>query len=162
PVMTTVRGSRMAGPTISIILHRVHRRTSIRLSGHPAVPVPLEIWAGLPLPLIESLRIVDLGFRKRIGAGDGGRELRRTDGGETGTVNEIGEVQYAGHHQERGDGRARTEPPKPLGELLGLSASRVVPIAEDARGNHHDGDKRRLPDQRELEGRSGEERAPRY
>src|SRR5262245_40780954 len=163
PVMTTLRGSRIVvGPAVSIRLDRVHGRTSVRLSGHPAVPVPLEIRTGLPLSLEESLGVVDPGFWIRPGAGDGGRELRRTDGGEAGAIHEVGEVQDDGHHQEGGERRARSEPTQPLGQLLGLRASRVVPMAEDACGNHHDGDERGLPDERELEGRSGENRAPRY
>src|SRR5262245_3280366 len=163
PVMTTLRGSRtIGGPTVSIRLHRVHGRTSIRLRGHPAVPVPLEIRTGLPLFLIESLRVVDLGFWIRPRAGDGGRQFRRTDGAEAGTINEVGEVQYDSHHQERGEGGPGAEPRQPPRELLGLRASRIVPIAEDAGGNHHYGDQRGLPDERELEGRSSENRAPRY
>src|SRR5262245_32933220 len=108
--MTTLRGSRTGvGPTISIRLHRVHGRTSVRLSGHPAVPVPLEIRARLPLSLKETLRVVDLGFWIGPRAGDGGRKLRRADGGEAGTIKEVGEVQDAGHHEERGEGGAGTE-----------------------------------------------------
>src|SRR5262249_12121644 len=85
PVVTTLRGSRIVvGLTGSVRLHGVHGRTSVRLSGHPAVPVPFEIWAGLSLSLEESLRVVDLGFGKRPGAGDGGGQLRGADGGEAG------------------------------------------------------------------------------
>src|SRR5262249_23452694 len=161
PVMTTLRGSRaIVAPAVSIRLDRVHGRTSVRLPGHPAVPVPLEIWTGLALSLVEPLGIVDLGFRIRPGTGDGGRELRRTDGSEAGAIHEIGDVQDAGHHHERGEGGAGAEQRQPLGQLLGLRAARVVPIAEDACGNHHHGDQRGLPDERKLEGRSGKNRAP--
>src|SRR5206468_1340639 len=162
PVMTTLRTSCTAGPTIPIFLHRVRARAPVRLSAHPGVPVALEEWAGLPLSLIESVRVVDLGFGKRIRAGDGCCELRRADRGEAGAVHEIGDVQDGEHHQERAECRAVGEPTKSLDQLLGLCASRVVPIAEDACGNHHHRDERGLPDQRELEGRSGIERAPRY
>src|SRR5262245_65639727 len=100
--MTTLRGSPIVvGPTRSIRLPRVHGRTSLRLSGHPAVPVSFEKWAGLSLSLEESLRIVDFGFRIRPGAGDGGRQLRGADGPEAGSVYEVRDVQDAGHHQER-------------------------------------------------------------
>src|SRR5262249_35540600 len=102
PVMTTLRGSRIvAGLTGSVHLHRVHGRTSARLSGHPAVPVPLEVWAHLPLSFVEPLGIVDLGFGIRPGTGHGGRELRCTDGSEAGAIHEVGDVQDTGHHQER-------------------------------------------------------------
>src|SRR6476619_81128 len=121
--MTTLRGSPIAGgPTVSIRLHGVDGRTSVPLSGHPAVPVPLEIRAWLSLSLVESLRVVDLGFWKRRGAGDGGRELRRADRRETGAVHEIGDVQDGSHHEERGEGGAGAEPAQPLSELLGLRA----------------------------------------
>src|SRR5262245_26528449 len=110
PVMTTLRGSRIVvGPAVSIRLHRIHGRASVRLRGHPAVPVPFEEWAGLTLSLEESLGVVDPGFWIRPGAGDGGRKLRRTDGAEAGTVDEVRGVQDDGHHHERGEGRAVTE-----------------------------------------------------
>src|SRR5262245_8525920 len=132
PVMTTLRGSRIVvGPAGSISLHRIHGRTSVRLSGHPAVPVPLEERTGLPLSLEESLGVVDLGFWIRPRAGDGGRQLRRADGGEAGTVYEVLHVQDAGHHQERGESRAGAKPAQPLSQLLGLGSSGVVPVAED-------------------------------
>src|SRR5262249_5403423 len=127
--MTTLRSSpAIVGPAVSIRLDRVHGRPSIGLSGHPAVPVPLEIWTGLHLSLEESLRVVDRGFWIRPGASDGGREFRRADGGEAGAIKKIGDVQYAGHHQERGEGGAGAEQTQPLGELLGLRSSRVVPV----------------------------------
>src|SRR5262249_58964858 len=109
PVMTTLRGSRI-GPAGSIVLHRIHGWTSVRLSGHPAVPVALGIWARMSFSLEKSLRVVDFGFRIRPGTGDGGRELRRTDGGEAGAVHEIRDVQDAGHYHDRADRRAGTEP----------------------------------------------------
>src|SRR4029453_14428320 len=138
PVMTTLRGSGIAvGPTVSIRLDRVVGRTSVRLRGHPPVPVPLEIWTGLPLALKKSLRVVDLRLWIRPGAGDGCRELRRADGAEARTIYEVSGVQEAGHHQERGESRAGGEPTQPLSELLGLRSSRVVAIAENAGGNHH-------------------------
>src|SRR5215831_21261787 len=130
--MTTLRGSpAIVGPAVSIRLHRVHGRTSVGLSGHPAVPVPLEIWTGLPLSLEESLGVVDPGFWIRPGASDGGRKFRPADGGEAGTIKKIGDVQYAGHHEERGEGGAGAEQSQPPGELLGLRSSRVVAVAED-------------------------------
>src|SRR5262245_43526385 len=62
PVITTLRGSRViVAPAMCIRSHRVHGRASVRLSRHPAVPVPLEVGAGLPLSLVESLGVVDLG-----------------------------------------------------------------------------------------------------
>src|SRR5262249_10371451 len=133
--MTTVRGSRIiVALTGSIRLDRVHGRTSARLRGHPAVPVPLGIWTGLSLSLEKSLGVVDPGFRIRPWASDGGRELRRTDDGEAGAIHEVGEVQDESHHQEGGERRARSEPTQPLGQLLRLRASCVVAIAEDACG----------------------------
>src|SRR5262245_20449184 len=161
PVMTTLRDSCTAAPTVSAFVGWCHVRTSRRLATHPGVPVPLEVGAGLPFSFIESVGIVDLGFRKRPGARDGGGELRRADGGEAGAINEIGDVQYDSHHQECGEGGPGGKPTQPLRELLGLRASRVVPMAEDACGNHHHRDERGLHDQRELEGRSGKHRAPR-
>src|SRR5215470_13389065 len=160
PVMTTLRDSCMAGPTVSGFVEWRHVRTSGRLATHPGVPVPLEVRAGLSLSLVECIGVVDLGFRKRPGAGDGGGELRRADGGEAGAIHEVGDVQQESHHQERGEGGPGGKPTQLLGELLGLRASRVVTMAEDACGNHHHGDQRRLHDQRELEGRSGGHRAP--
>src|SRR5262249_33904653 len=62
-VMTPLGGSpAIVGPAVAIRLHRVHGRPSIGLSGHPAVPVSLEIWTGLPLSLEESLGVVDPRF----------------------------------------------------------------------------------------------------
>src|SRR5262249_15416633 len=136
PVMTTLRGSRIVvALAVSVGLHWVHGRTSARLTGHPAVPVPLEVWARLPLWLVEPLGVVDLRFGIRPGTGHRGREFRRTDGGEAGTIKKIGDVQYAGHHQERGEGRAGAEQSQPPGELLGLRSSRVAAVAEDACGH---------------------------
>src|SRR5262245_27249719 len=132
--MTTLRGSCTAGPANSICLRRIHARTSVWLSGHPTVPVPLEVGAGLPLRLIESLWVVDLGFRIRPWTGDGSRKLRCADGGEAGAIDEIGEVQDDSHHKECRECRAAAEPTQPLGQLLGLRASRVVAIAEHAGG----------------------------
>src|SRR5262245_38931737 len=109
--MTTLRGSRaMVWPTVSVRLHRVHGRTSVWLRGHPVVPVSLKIWAWLTFCLVEPLRVVDPGFGIRPGAGDGGCELRPADRGEACAVEEIGDVQYASHHQERGESRASAEP----------------------------------------------------
>src|SRR5262249_43679505 len=103
PVMTTLRGSRtlVIGSTVSIRLHRVHHGTSVRLSGHPTVPVALEIRPGLSLSLKKTLGVVDLGFWIRPGTSDGGRELRSADRGEAGAVEEIRDVQDGSHHQER-------------------------------------------------------------
>src|SRR5262249_60605017 len=100
--MTTLRSSRaIVGPAVAVRLHRVHRGSSV-----PPVPMSLEIRAGLSLSLEESLRVVDLGFRIRPWTGDGGRQLRGADGGEAGSIHEVRDVQDAGHHQERGEGRA--------------------------------------------------------
>src|SRR5215813_3474368 len=108
--MTTLPGSpAIVGPAVSVRLHRIHGRTSVRLSGHPAVPVPLEEWAGLALSLVEPLGVIDLGFRIRPGTGGGGRELRRTDGGEAGAIHEVGEVQDDSHHQKGRERRTRSE-----------------------------------------------------
>src|SRR5262249_14234054 len=116
PVITTLRGSGIVvGLAVSVRLHWVHGRTSARLSGHPAVPVPLEVWARLPFSLVEPLGVVDLGFGIRPGAGDGGCTRRRADRGEAGAIEEIGDVQDARHHQERGEGGAGAEPRQPLG-----------------------------------------------
>src|SRR5262245_47401839 len=162
PVITTLRRSRTARPATSTVRRRRNDRTPRRLGTHPAVPVALEERAGMPLLLIEAVGVVDLGFWKRIGARDGCRELRRPDGGEARAVHEIRHVQDGEHHQERAEGRAVGEPTSLLDQPLGLRASGVVPMAEDACGDHHHRDERRLPDQRELEGRSGEHRAPRH
>jgi len=97
----------------------------------------LEVWAGLPLSLIESIGVVDLGFRKRPWAGDGGSELPRARREESSAVEEIGDIQYGKHYQEHAEGRACTEHPQPLGQLLRLRTSRIVPIQEDGCGNHH-------------------------
>src|SRR5262249_25099475 len=87
PVMRTLRGSRaLVTPPVPVRRYRVDRRTSVRLGGHPAVPVPLGVWAVLPLALKKSLGVVDLGFRVGPGTGNGGRQLRRADRGEAGTV----------------------------------------------------------------------------
>src|SRR5262245_45745772 len=94
PVMTTLRGSRIDGaPADSVRLHWIDRRATVRLSGHPAVPVSLEVRPGLALSLVESLRVVDLGFGIRPRARDGGRQPRCADGAEAGPVDEVSEVQ---------------------------------------------------------------------
>ena len=163
PVMTTLRGSCIAvGPAVSIVLHRIDGRAAVRLRGHPAVPVALEVRARLPRSLVEALRVVDLRFGIRPRAGDRGREPRRADRGEAGAVRRS--TRRSGSRTSPGTWRAPAGSRNQrnlLRQLLGLRASGVVAVAEDACGNHHRGDERRLPDQRELEGRSGEERAPR-
>src|SRR4029453_4310784 len=102
PVIAAPRGSCTAGSTTSTVLRWLHVRTSRRLAAHPGVPVSLEEWARLTPSLIESVGVVDLGFRERPRAGDGGSELRRADGGEAGAIHEIGEVQCPCHPQNRG------------------------------------------------------------
>src|SRR5262245_39553940 len=100
--MTTLRGSGKAWPARPIFFHRVRDRTPRWLRAHPRVPVAFEERAGLPFPLVEAVRVVDLRFRERIRTGDGGRELERADRAEASAVHEVGEVQAHGHHQERG------------------------------------------------------------
>src|SRR5262245_44166547 len=98
--MTTLRGSGTAGPAASAVRRRVHLRAPGRLGAHPAVPESLEERTGMPLLLVEAVRVVDLRLGERPRTGDGGRELRGADRGEARAVAEVRDVQDREHHQE--------------------------------------------------------------
>src|SRR5215469_7254700 len=145
PVMTTLR-SATGGSAPADGGGSVHGR-ALLLSAFPAIPDPGRIRARLTCRRVKALRVVDPGLWKRPGTGNGCRGPGVPDDRETAPVAEVRDVHDREHHRERAQRRVAAEPAHALRQFLRLGAAGVVAVQQQARGNHHQGNERGLPDQ---------------
>src|SRR6201992_1165499 len=162
PVMTTLRASAILARARALARWRcLDVRAAVRFSARPGRPDAHRVRALRAGFLVIALRVIHFRFRIGPRAGHRGGGVADLYDPEPGAVGEVRHVDDGEHHQEGAQHRPGREDLGFGSKLFRDRLAGVVAVAQDRRGHHHEADRERLPDQRELERGTGKDRTPR-